>query len=396
MSGKLNDYSRLAFRMFFKNKLISSIVLAILLVVSVFTIMVMNILFSYIEIGKESIVEGYNKNDKMMSFCLQNNHSFTDEQVDMLSAKAKELGYDSKFCNNDSVKLNEEYFDIWFANEYINDYTITSGKSLKENYQNTDYVWLSNKLENSYAVGDKVALDYYDDKEFEVAGFCEGEHIILNDIYVDKYDFIYFYDEINSTKTYDEIIYIYKQVEDIEFKKQLGLQPLADAEDIELKYFAQFDILMGSIISAFLLSKWFVLIGAIIIIVILLGIVGGVIKNYFNIYKEKNFNTIKMYSALGIKDKDLGYMFVMPVVVFSVAIGVVAQAISALLCIFVQPVVLKFIFESALITYDSLYRISPAPFFINILIIMLFVTLSFVINFKSVLSKKKSFLSEVK
>lgn len=396
MSGKFNDYSRLAFRMFFKNKLISSIVLAILLVVSVFTIMVINIMFSYIEIGEESIVKEYNKNDKMMSFYLQNNHSFTDEQVDMLSAKAKELGYDSKFHTNDYVKLNEEYYDIWFANEYINDYTITSGKNLKDNCENTDYVWLSNKLENSYAVGDKVLLDYYDDKEFEVAGFCDGEHIIVNDIYVDKDDFIYFYDEINSTKTYDEIIYIYEQVEDIEFKKQLGLQPLADAENIELKYFAQFDILLGGHIDSYLTGKIAVLIGAIIIIFILLGIVGGVIKNYFNIYKEKNFNTIKMYSALGIKDKDLGYMFVMPVIVFSVVIGVVAQAISAVLCIFVQPVVLKFIFESVLVTYDSLYRVSPAPFFINILVIMLFVTLSFVINFRSVLSKKKSFLSEVK
>lgn len=396
MLNRLNDYSKLSFRMFFKNKLISVIVLVILLVVSVFTITVMNIFFSYIEIGEESIVEGYNKYEKKMSFYLRGEDSFTDEQMDMLSAKAKELGYDSILCSDDYVKINEEYFDVWYTNEYINDYTITSGKSLKDNCQNTDYVWLSNKLENSYAIGDKVVLDYYDDKEFEVAGFWAGEQIIINDLYLQKDDYIFFYDDMNSTKTYDEILYIYEQVTDLDFKKQMGLEPLANAADIELKYFAEFTILMGNEIEGFLNIKWFVMIGAIVIIVILLGIVGGVIKNYFNIYKEKNFNNIKMYSALGIKDKQLGYMFVMPPIVFSIAISVVAQAISALLCIFVQPVVLKFVFEWAISSYGSLYRISPAPFFINLIVIWLFVIISFVMNFKSVLSKKKAFLSEVK
>lgn len=396
MLNRLNDYSKLSFRLFFKNKLISTIVLVILLVVSVFTIMVMNILFSYIEIGEESIVDGYNKYDKMIKFSLYDDNSFSDEQIDMLSAKAKELGYDSKMCDSYSIKINEEYYDKCFVNEYINDYTITLGKSLKDNYQNTDYIWLSNMLEGYYDIGDKVLIDLGDNKEFEVAGFCQGQQIIVSDFYLDKNKEIYFYDDISSTKTYDEIIYIYEAVTDNEFKKQMGLEKKAESYGIKLEEFAFFSMLMGSEISGFLTMKWFVLAGAIVIIVIMLGIVGGVIKNYFNIYKEKNFNTIKMYSALGVKDKDLGYMFVMPVVIFSILVSILAQAISMILCIFVQPVVLKFIFESILNSYGSLYRISPAPFFINIVVILLFVTISFVVNFKSILSKKKSFLNEVK
>ena len=119
MLNRLNDYSKLSFRLFFKNKLISSIVLVILLVVSIFTISAMNILFSYVDIGKELVEKNYNKNEKIINFALQND-SFTNEDVNFLSSKAKDWGYDSKITSSGAAKIDKEFYDISYFNEYIN------------------------------------------------------------------------------------------------------------------------------------------------------------------------------------------------------------------------------------------------------------------------------------
>lgn len=394
MLNRLNDYSRLSFRMFFKNKLISSIVLVILLVVSIFTITVMNILFSYIELGKDNITETYNKSEKAITFRLSEG-SFTDENLEVLFAKAKEWGYDSKLDSTTSGKIDGEYYHLSFCNEYFNDYAVSEGKNIKDNCQNTDYVWLNEEFKGEYAVGDKILINIYDEKEFEIAGFCKEEEVIVNVSYMDKMGFSV-YDDMDSYKDYSQIKKIYDEVTSKALKKQLGLVELAKNCGIELNNYAYFNMLVGDIISSYLSTKLGVLAVVVLITVILLGVSAGVIKNYFNICKEKNFNTLKMYSALGIKDRDLGYMFVMPLVVLSIAIGIVALGISVLICLIVQPVVLQFVFKDIFVISSSLYMISPAPFFVNIIVILLFVTISFVTNFKTLLSKKKSFLSEVK
>ena len=170
MLNRLNDYSKLSFRLFFKNKLISTIVLVILLVVSVFTITVMNILFSYIDIGKEIIEKNYNRNEKIINFVLQSD-CFTADDVNFLSSKAKDWGYDSKLTSRDLIKIDEEYFQVNFFNEYIiNGYKVADGKSIKDNIQSIEYVWLAYSLKDKYNIDDKIILDLDEDRELIVAG----------------------------------------------------------------------------------------------------------------------------------------------------------------------------------------------------------------------------------
>ena len=108
MLNRLNDYSKLSFRLFFKNKLISTIVLVILLVVSIFTITVMNIFFSYVEIGKNTIEETYNDCEKRIRFHIGelNEDYFSAEDIEFLSAKAKEWGYDSQLTSENRAKID--------------------------------------------------------------------------------------------------------------------------------------------------------------------------------------------------------------------------------------------------------------------------------------------------
>ncbi|MDY4592395.1 MAG: ABC transporter permease [Eubacteriales bacterium] len=397
MLNRLNDYSKLSFRLFFKNKLISTIVLVILLVVSIFTITVMNIFFSYVEIGKNTIEETYNDCEKRIRFHIGelNEDYFSAEDIEFLSAKAKEWGYDSQLTSENRAKIDGERYHISYCNEYFNDYVVTDGKSIKDNYQNTQYIWLCDTLRNDYNIGDRITIQVDMGREFEVAGFYEGQDIVVNSTYLVSNE-IYFYDGFDCVKNYSEIKKLFDQVTSKDLKVKMGFDKVAKAKGMELNEYCIFDILVGDMMSLYLMGQWAVLAVTILVLLILLGITAGVIKNYFNIYKEKNFSTLRMYSSLGIKDRDLAYMFVMPLVVLSIAIGIVALGISALLCIVVQPVILKFVFEKNLLPYSSLYMISPAPFFINILVILLFVMISFILTFKTVLSKKKSFLSEVK
>lgn len=371
--------------------------LVILLVVSIFTITVMNIFFSYVEIGKNTIEETYNDCEKRIRFHIGelNEDYFSAEDIEFLSAKAKEWGYDSQLTSENRAKIDGERYHISYCNEYFNDYVVTDGKSIKDNYQNTQYIWLCDTLRNDYNIGDGITIQVDMGREFEVAGFYEGQDIVVNSTYLVSNE-IYFYDGFDCVKNYSEIKKLFDQVTSKDLKVKMGFDKVAKAKGMELNEYCIFDILVGDMMSLYLMGQWAVLAVTILVLLILLGITAGVIKNYFNIYKEKNFSTLRMYSSLGIKDRDLAYMFVMPLVVLSIAIGIVALGISALLCIVVQPVILKFVFEKNLLPYSSLYMISPAPFFINILVILLFVMISFILTFKTVLSKKKSFLSEVK
>ena len=395
MLNRLNDYSKLSFRLFFKNKLISSIVLVILLVVSIFTISAMNILFSYVDIGKELVEKNYNKNEKIINFALQND-SFTNEDVNFLSSKAKDWGYDSKITSSGAAKIDKEFYDISYFNEYINGYKIADGKSIEDNIQKTEYVWLANSLKDEYSIDDKITIHLNKDREFVVAGFCEEETIVVSSDYLIS-DLICFYDDFDSSKTYDEIRQLYDEVKSNNIIKSMGLDKRAKESGLKIEeYVLSFDLLVGNILSAYLSIKNILTIVVAIVTAILLAVAAGVIKNYFNIQKEKNFDTLKMYSTLGVKDKALAYMFVMPLTVLSIAVGALALGISSLICMGIQPTILKFLFENVAIVDVPLFMVSPAPFFINILVILLLVTISFVINFKSVFSKKKAFLSEVK
>lgn len=395
MLNKLNDYSKLSFRMFFKNKLISVIVLVILLVVSVFTISVMNILFSYIDIGKEIIEKNYNRNEKIINFAIQND-SFTVEDIDFLSSKAKDWGYDSRITTRYSAKIGEEFYDISYFNEYINGYKVAEGKSIKNNIQRVEYVWLANSLRDRYNIDDKIIIDLDEDRELIVAGFCEEETIAVSSDYLSS-DHIYFYDDFDSVKTYNEIQQLYDEVKSKDIIKSMGLDQRAQKLGLGIEeYVYSFDLLIGNILSAYHIIKNILAVVVAMVTAILLAVAAGVIKNYFNIQKEKNFDTLRMYSTLGVKDSVLAYMFVMPLIVLYIAVGAVALGISSLICMGIQPTILKFIFENVAIVDLPLFMISPAPFFINILVILLFVTISFVMNFKSVFSKKKAFLSEVK
>lgn len=390
MFNKWKDYSRLSFRLFFKNKLISSIVLMILLVVSIFTITVMNIFFGYSEIGKKTIEETYNSYEKRMEFCL-NGDSFSAENIAFLSAKAKEWGYNKKLNSSDAVKLNEEYYNICFTNQYVNGYVVTDGKSVQDNYQNTQYIWLSDMLKDRYSIGDKITVDIDQEREFTVAGFCEGKQVVVNAVFMDTSS-VFFYDDFHSVKNYAEIKKLYDQVSSKDLKVQMGIDKMAQTQGMSLDNYATFDILAGSILSSYLMGRWTVLAVTVMISVILLGISAGVIQNYFHIYKEKNIHTLRMYSTLGLKDRGLGYVFVMPLAVSSIAIGGIALGISALICLIIQPVVLQFVFEKVFITYsNSLFMVSPAPFFINLVVLLLFVMISFVMSFKTALSSKKVF-----
>ena len=396
MLNRLNDYSKLSFRLFFKNKLISTIVLVILLVVSVFTITVMNILFSYIDIGKEIIEKNYNRNEKIINFVLQSD-CFTADDVNFLSSKAKDWGYDSKLTSRDLIKIDEEYFQVNFFNEYIiNGYKVADGKSIKDNIQSIEYVWLAYSLKDKYNIDDKIILDLDEDRELIVAGFCEEDEIVVNSEFMLATE-VYLYDDFDSVKTYGEIIKLYDEVTSNDIIKSMGLEQRAKNCGLKIEeYVYSFDLLIGNIISEYHIVKNVLTVVVAIVTAILLAVAAGVIKNYFNIQKEKNFDTLRMYSAPGVKDSALAYMFVMPLIVLSIGVGVVALGISSLICMSIQPTILKFIFENVAIVDLPLFMISPAPFFINILVILLFVTISFVMNFKSVFSKKKALLSEVK
>ncbi len=395
MLNRLNDYSKLSFRLFFKNKLISTIVLVILLVVSIFTISAMNILFSYVDIGKELVEKNYNKNEKIINFALQND-SFTNEDVNFLSSKAKDWGYDSKITSSSSAKIDKEFYDISYYNEYINGYKVADGKSIRDNIQKTEYVWLANSLKDKYSIDDKIIIHLDKDRELIVAGFCEEETIVVSSDYL-LGDLICFYDDFDSIKTYDEIRQLYDEVKSNNIIKSMGLDKRAKESGLKIEeYVLSFDLLVGNILSAYLSIKNILTIVVAIVTAILLAVAAGVIKNYFNIQKEKNFDTLKMYSTLGVKDKALAYMFVMPLTVLSIAVGALALGISSLICMGIQPTILKFIFENVAIVDVPLFMVSIAPFFINILVILLLVTISFVMNFKSVFFKKKAFWSEVK
>lgn len=395
MLNRLNDYSKLSFRLFFKNKLISTIVLVILLVVSIFTISAMNILFSYVDIGKELVEKNYNKNEKIINFALQNDR-FTNEDANFLSSKAKDWGYDSKITSSSSAKIDKEFYDISYFNEYINGYKVADGKSIKDNIQKTEYVWLANSLKEKYNIDDKIIIHLDEDRELVVAGFCEEETIVVSSDYLVS-DFICFYDDFDSIKTYDEIRQLYDEVKSNDIIKSMGLDKRAKESGLKIEeYVFSFDLLVGNVLSAYLSIKNILTIVVAIVTAILLAVAAGVIKNYFNIQKEKNFDTLKTYSTLGVKDKALAYMIVMPLTVLSIAVGALALGISSLICMGIQPTILKFIFESVAIVDVPLFMVSIEPFFINILVILLLVTISFVMNFKSVFSKKKAFLSEVK
>lgn len=400
MLNRIKDYSRLAMRLFFNNRIVNCIVLVILLVLSIVTITVMNIFMSYNDIGKRIIEDAYNDHDKVMEFSRETGY-FSKSNIDILSERAAEWGYDYKMIGDNFVRIDDVYYDVSYFNEYINDYSVTEGTPVKDNSRNLEYIYICNALNDKYSIGDKITLRFEADREetFIVAGYCDNDELIIHSDHLQTRS-IYFYDDFDSVKSYKEIIKLNNFVTSDSLIKELGIDKEAQSEQVTVEEIVGgFYILPTNMIEYFVLIRWAVLAVLAILLAIILGISGGVIRNYYSIHKEKNYPTLRMYSSLGVKDRELAYMFIMPLAVFMVALSLVALGISALLCLLIQPVILDFIFSISsgmLVPQGSLYMISPYPVMINCLVMLLFITVSFLINFKTVFSRKKSFLSEVR